>query len=327
MRAPGTAVPHVAWFIGDEDREALVRIATATRPYHGAIHPRISAILGDGWHGERLVFEVEDDRGPTLGAAARQLEDPVLRERWVIAQFIGIADALATLRGRDATFIHRQLEPRKLFVDEQGHARLRAPIAFVAQGERAARMGAGELKLQPGFMSPEQAKAIPLTAASDVFALAGLLYHTLSGRRPFEHENVMTELTSILQTEPPRLAWEAPGLAEVLARAFAKDPNARTPDPGTFAGELWQCVPDATDYDAVISDKVVVWRAQAPTEPAYTPLWAKGACRMGWDELSATPNAAIRHCGMCNQHVVQVRSIAALVPLLGDRCVHYTGGE
>ena len=146
VRAPGAAAPHVAWFFFDHDVDWLARTNSATRPFHGPIHPRISTIFGSGWHEQRLVFEVDDDRGPSLATAAQQLADPVERERWVIAQLIGIADGLAMLRGRVPDFVHRQLEPQRIFVDEQGHGKLRAPIAYALQGERPNRVGAGVIQ-------------------------------------------------------------------------------------------------------------------------------------------------------------------------------------
>lgn len=327
VRVDGASEPHVAWFFYDDELEWLAETNDATRPYVGPIHPRISTIFGSAWHGQRLVFEVEDDRGPMLATAARELADPVERERWVIAQVIGIADGLATLRGRDPAFVHRQLEAYRIFVDVQGHAKLRAPIAYVAHGERPNRVGAGVIRGTPYFMSPEQARGTRVTAASDVFSLATNLYLALSGHRPFEGESFIEVLAAILQNPPPPLATHAPGLAGVLERAFAKDPAARIPDPGTFAGELWQCAPDAMEYDAVISDKLVAWRASAPSEPATGGAFAGRKCRMKWEQLAPTQHADIRHCAGCHQDVVRVRSIAAVVPLLGQHCVAYTGGD
>src|SRR5689334_5264672 len=74
--------PHVAWFLrGDLDR--LRETADRARPLRGSIHPRVGAIRDVGWQGDRLLIECDDDRGPLLVNAARVIEDPVERERWV----------------------------------------------------------------------------------------------------------------------------------------------------------------------------------------------------------------------------------------------------
>ena len=322
--------PHVAWFLNADDPVWLERTEAATREWIGPIHPRVTTIRSTGWHGERVVFEIDDDRGPLLKTAARELADPLERERWVIAQIIAIADGLATLRDRERIrerdYVHRQLEPERMYVDIAGRARLRAPIPFVLQGPRPMRTGAGVIKGTPAYLSPEQAQGRVPTAASDVFSLASNLYLVLAGKRPFAREGMMEELVAILNEPPTPFATHAPGLQRVLDRAFAKNPAQRYPDPGTFAGELWQCVPDASDYDEVVSDRIVAWRANAPSERSRQEMFGGAKCRMSWSQLEPRTED-IRHCTSCKQDVVRVRSIAAIVPLLGQHCVSYTGGD
>jgi hypothetical protein len=315
-------VLRVAWLLYDTEHTWLERTDRATRDWCGAIHPRVTQIFSSRLLGDAVIIEIEDDRGPTLATAAQQLTDPLERERWVISQFIAIGDALATLRRRDPAYVHRQLEPQRIYVDVQGHARLRAPIPFVLHGPRPMRMGAGVVKGTIAFLSPEQARGIEPTAASDVFALASNLYHALSGRRAFADEHELGTLTRIVDARPHPLETSIPGLDRVLARAFAKDPAARFPDPGTFAGELWQLVPDASEYDAVVSDRIVAWRANAASEPSRALGFAGVKCRMRWEQLTATAADGVRHCESCAQEVVHVRSIAGVIPLLGE-CVSY----
>jgi serine/threonine protein kinase len=323
----GTGAPTVAWFLRDQDSTWLERTERATQDWLGPIHPRVTQIISAGLHDDYVVVEIEDDRGPLLATAARQLTDPVERERWVVAQFIALGDALATLRRRDAAYVHRQLEPARMYVDVQGHARLRAPIPFVLHGPRPVRMGAGVLKGTMGYLSPEQARGQEVTAASDVFSFASNLYFALAGKRPFARDNEFDTLTAILEHPPHPLETHAPGLSRVLARAFSKEILARYPDPGTFAGELWQCVPDATDYDAVVSDRIVEWRANAVSEPSRSLGFDGPKCRMTWEQLAPTPVANVRHCGACEHDVVRVRSLSAIVPLLGMQCVSYDGDD
>src|SRR5688572_23925894 len=85
VRAPGAEAPHVVRFFAGEEASAT---HDATRKWVGPIHPRICAILGMQWSGDRLAVEVEDERGPRFVDAAAQLEDPVERERWAVAQVI-----------------------------------------------------------------------------------------------------------------------------------------------------------------------------------------------------------------------------------------------
>lgn len=326
VRVEGHAAPRIAWLFLDEDRERLELTAHDTRPWVGPLHPRVSQIFELGWRGEALAFVIDDDRGPPFTKAAAQLTDPIERERWSVAQIIAIARGLAAMRQRDPDFVHRRLEPDTIFVDAGGHARLRAPIAMVAQGPRFSYMGRGQVKSIPEWLSPEQCRALVLTPASDVFALAGNLFAALAGRGPFRRDSDFGTLQAIVTDAPPPLATHTSGLAAVLARAFEKDPARRYPDPGTFAGELSQCVPDAADYDECVSDRIAAWWPTAA--PAQLPPALPGErCRMAWEQLHPTGSDDVRHCASCKQDVVRVTSLAATVSLAGRRCISYPGGD
>ena len=69
--------------------------------------------------------------------------------------------------------------------------------------------------------------------------------------------------------------------------------------------------------------KVALLRPDARPAPHASELIVGNRCAKQWDELTQTPTQGVRHCAQCQHDVVQVRSIAALVPLLGQRCVSY----
>jgi hypothetical protein len=306
---------RVVWVLRHDDRGWLAQTHEATRPWHGPIHPRIATIYSSALHAEAVLFEVDDDRGPTLAEAAQALADPIERERWAVAQILAIANGLAALHARDHAYVYRYLHAEQFFVDEAGHARLRAPMHQVPYPPTS-RTGGADLNAIR-YVSPEQAQHTAPTAASDVFSLAINLQLALTGRRPFEEESGMAELVRILRGPPEPIVAHAAGLQDVLARAFVKDPASRIPDPGTFAGELGRCVPDAVDYDAVISDRIVAWRASLPAPPP--PMFADVTCRLAWDAHAPTATN-VRRCTRCDQDVVRVRGREAPVPLVGMQC-------
>jgi len=55
---------------------------------------------------------------------------------------------------------------------------------------------AGVLIGTPDYMSPEQAKGLPLDARSDLFTVGIIFYEILSGRIPFESDTTMGKLGS-----------------------------------------------------------------------------------------------------------------------------------
>jgi serine/threonine protein kinase len=245
---------RVAWHIQGMTAWLELRYH-ATRGLAGPIHPRLGVLHRLSLEGGQLVAIVEDDRGPSLVEAAEQLTDPVERENWVVGQIIGIAEGLAAARARAASFVCGYMDRAMFFIDATGHARLRAPIAWVPHPP-ATRSGPASEWMSAPYHSPELARNQPATAASDVFALATNLYEALTSRLPFTGDS-LGQLAIKLLTEPHApIAVFAP----IFERAFAKDPAARIPDPETFAALLCDAVPDAREYDAVISDRIAAWR-------------------------------------------------------------------
>jgi hypothetical protein len=126
---------------------------------------------------------------------------------------------------------------------------------------------------------------------------------------------------AIIQRPPDPIRTHAPGLDAVLERAFAKRPADRYPDPAAFAAALYECIPDAGDYDAVFSDRIAAWWPSAP--PAFEALadFDQQPCKQSFDALPGTGD--VRHCGACKQPVVRVTSLRAALPLIGHRCIAY----
>jgi serine/threonine-protein kinase len=95
---------------------------------------------------------------------------------------------------------------------------------------------AGDVLGTPAYMSPEQAfgEVGRHGPATDVYALGAILYHVLSGERPYLHGgNVRFGPPDPL---PPHVG--PPELVAICARAMARAPEDRYPDAGAMAAEL-----------------------------------------------------------------------------------------
>ena len=81
---------------------------------------------------------------------------------------------------------------------------------------------------------PEQISGHPGGPPSDVFALGAVLFHMLTGTGPFAATSTWAALDATMHVEPPSVACSnrarRRGLAQVVARALAKDPDARFAD-------------------------------------------------------------------------------------------------
>jgi serine/threonine-protein kinase len=85
----------------------------------------------------------------------------------------------------------------------------------------------------PTYMSPELFGGRDADPRSDIYSLAVIIYHMLSGRPPFQSESLLDLLLYHRSEEPPAFADTAPeleipkSLEEVLMKALKKDPDER----------------------------------------------------------------------------------------------------
>ncbi len=77
-------------------------------------------------------------------------------------------------------------------------------------------------------MSPEQVRGEPVDARSDIFSLGIILHELLSGQRAFRAGSIVESGYSILHDEPdPLPPTVPPGVAQIVQRCLAKDPEQR----------------------------------------------------------------------------------------------------
>jgi serine/threonine protein kinase len=167
----------------------------------------------------------------------------------LLGVFTGIVEAVAY--AHDQGVVHRDLKPSNVLLGEFGESLvidwglakdLRAPGAdpeLPAPAQEAARGQASDPQLTrlgqvlgtPAYMSPEQARGEPADQRSDVYAVGAMLYHLLSGARPYRGSSAQEAVELVCAGPPLPLAQAAPGLslelASIVERAMAREPSAR----------------------------------------------------------------------------------------------------
>ena len=82
-----------------------------------------------------------------------------------------------------------------------------------------------------GYMSPEQVRAQPVDARTDLFSLGAILYEMVSGRRAFQGETPADTMSAILREEPPPLTAAVtsvpPALDRIVRHCLEKNPYER----------------------------------------------------------------------------------------------------
>jgi serine/threonine protein kinase len=217
-------------------------------------HPNLVTALAAGQLDDGRPFLVmERLEGHTLGALVRA-EGPL-----DLARALGLADQILAGLGalHEARIVHRDLQPDNVFVARGAHGDRAVILDLGFAQEPGADQGDGVTPDSPGslvgtlaFMAPEQAtRGRAITARSDLFAVAVLLYHALSGQLPFRGRDDLAVLVSVVRAAPiplRRARRDAPAaLDDVLARALAKHPDARFASAPEMRAALARITPPA----------------------------------------------------------------------------------
>ncbi|MCD6326845.1 protein kinase [bacterium] len=126
--------------------------------------------------------------------------------------------------------VHRDLKPSNIILLEGDEVKIAdfgiAKVAFGAAAETP-----GIIIGTPYYMSPEQLLGITVDARSDIFAVGAMLYQMVTGRRPFEGQNlteIVRRITSSEFVKPRQRNLEVPERLEmIIERALIKNRELR----------------------------------------------------------------------------------------------------
>ncbi len=224
-------------------------------------HPSIVPILEAGkWAGGEPFYAMKLVEGRSLGEVIGEAR--TLAERLALLRtVIDVAEAIAYAHSQ--RIIHRDLKPANVLVGPFGETvvidwglakdldEAESPASTVEEPDAheddmldasTFHTHSGAVIGTPAYMPPEQARGEPVDERADVYALGAILYHVLSGRKPYEG-TPRNELVHRVGSQPPeRLADLSPDvpldLVAIVERAMERAKEDRYRTAGELVAEL-----------------------------------------------------------------------------------------
>jgi eukaryotic-like serine/threonine-protein kinase len=253
LGAGGMATVHLAEDL-KHDRKVAIKV----------LKPELAAVLG----AERFVQEIRTtaalnhphilplfdsgEAGGFLYYVMPYIEGETIRDRLNRETQFGVEEAVRIVRevadalhyAHQAGVIHRDIKPENILLHAGRPMVMDFGIALAVSAAAGGRMTETGLSLgTPHYMSPEQATADKqITARSDVYSLASVLYEMLAGEPPHSGGSAQAIIMKIIAdvARPVTELRKAvpPNVAAALARALEKLPADRFDSAKAFADAI-----------------------------------------------------------------------------------------
>ena len=221
---------------GDDERSG--RFEHEARAASVLNHPNILTVYETGRteNGRFLVTEYVE--GETLRQRMNRAQRAPIPASEAVEIAAQIAGALETAHA--AGIIHRDIKPENVMIRRDGLVKILDfgiakinPLQLDAEFPESKRVvtRSGMVLGTVAYMSPEQARGLPVDHRTDIFSLGVVLYEMLAQQRPFAGESAGDLMVSLLTHDPLPLSCATPeippALARIVWRCLQKEPDQR----------------------------------------------------------------------------------------------------
>lgn len=237
-----------------ENRNRRRRFLQEARAAAALNHPAIAQIY-DVDEAEGVTFiAMEYVEGKTVSQLIRSRELDLIGS---VEIALHAAEALSLAHKEN--IVHRDIKSDNIMLTRDGHtklldfglAKLLEPMPDMDGPETyhdlkktktLSETRAGMILGTIAYMSPEQARGMPINQSSDVFSLGIVLYEMITGELPFKGDTPIDTMHAITfeEARPVTIVRKnlPPEIHRILLRCLRKRPEDRYPDAGALADDL-----------------------------------------------------------------------------------------
>ena len=191
-------------------------------------HENIVRSYAVGEDGDISYIVLEYVEGSTLKELIKS--DGPISPKVAVSITAQVLDALA--HAHESGIIHRDVKPQNVIITPRGKAKLTDfGIARDVAATTRTYAGSNVVMGSVHYISPEQARGDDVTAASDIYSCAIMLFEMLTGKVPFGGDNSVAIALKHLQediTPPVEINPKIPrALSDVIVKAASKEISLR----------------------------------------------------------------------------------------------------
>ena len=256
------------------DKDRMSRFVREAKSASALNHPNIITIYEINEFEDTHFIATEFVDGKTLNEYAKS---DSLKLKSALDAAIQVASALEAAHA--AGIIHRDIKPDNIMIRPDGLVKLLDfGIAKLAADNYANEVGAADattikINTAPGiiigtadYMSPEQARGKTVDARTDIFSFGVVLYELLAGKRPFQGENNLDTIGSILHREAASLTnFQIPDeLQKIVEKCLRKNRDERYQNLRDLLADLKEVRRELESADS--SESLLPFPSKLPTQ-------------------------------------------------------------